>query len=88
MELFPILKIGWLNGWLGLVLLGLTEGTLFLAFPRAVVKRLFDRSGWSQKQQVFTIAGKLCALVCLALLIIKERMVSLLHIARLNCWSR
>jgi len=68
MELFPTLKIGWLNGWLFIFLLGLVEGVLFLAFPKAVVKRLFDRSGWSPKQQVFTIAGKLCALVCIALL--------------------
>lgn len=68
MELFPALKIGWLNGWLVIVLLGVAEGVLFLAFPKTVVKRLFDRSGWSQKQRTFTIAGKLCALVCLALL--------------------
>ena len=33
-----------------------------------MVRRLWDRSGWSQKQQAFTIAGKLCALVLLALL--------------------
>lgn len=68
MELFPELKIGWLNGWLVIVLLGLTDGILFLAFPKEVVRRLWDRSGWSPKQQVFTIAGKLCALVCLVLL--------------------
>lgn len=68
MELFPTLKIGWLNGWLAIVLLGLMEGIFFLVFPKNVVKRLWDRSGWSSKQQVFTIAGKLCALVCLALL--------------------
>ena len=68
MELFPELKIGWLNGWLAVVLLGLTEGILFLVFPKKVVRRLFDRSGWSPKQQAFTIAGKLCAFVCLALL--------------------
>jgi protein-S-isoprenylcysteine O-methyltransferase Ste14 len=41
---------------------------LFLAFPKKVVARLFDRSGWSQQQRGFTIAGKLCALACLALL--------------------
>ena len=68
MELFPTLKIGWLNGWLVIVLLGLTDGILFLVFPKGVVRRLWDRSGWSQKQQVFTIAGKLCAFACLALL--------------------
>lgn len=70
MELFPELKIGWLNGWLAIVLLGLTDGMLFMAFPKKVVKRLWDRSGWSQKQQLFTVAGKLAALACLALLIL------------------
>jgi len=68
MELFPDLKIGWLNGWLVVLLLGITEGLLFLVFPKEVVVRLFDRSGWSQKQRVFTIAGKFCALVFLVLI--------------------
>jgi protein-S-isoprenylcysteine O-methyltransferase Ste14 len=70
MELLPDLEIGWLNGWIALVLLGLTEGTLFLVFPKSVVVRLFDRSGWSTKQRAFTIAGKLCGLICLVLIIL------------------
>ncbi len=67
MELFPALKLGWLNGWLFLLLLCLVDGVLFLVFPKEVVARLFDRSGWSEKQKAFTVAGKLCALICLAL---------------------
>ncbi len=69
MELFPELKLGWFNGWVFLALLSLTEGVCFLIFPRAVVTRLFDRSGWSQKQVVFTVIGKVCAVVCLFLLV-------------------
>jgi protein-S-isoprenylcysteine O-methyltransferase Ste14 len=69
MELWPELGLGWLNGWIVWVLLGLAESTCFLVFPRDVVKRLFDRSGWSQKQVGFTVAGKLCALACLILLV-------------------
>lgn len=69
MEWVPTLEIGWLNGWLLLGLLALTDGILFLVFPRAVVTRLFDRSGWSQKQVVFTVIGKLCALGCLVLIV-------------------
>lgn len=69
MELFPELRFGLLNGWIFLGLLCLVDGICFLVFPKAVVKRLFDRSGWSQKQVVFTVIGKLCALVCLILLI-------------------
>ena len=70
MELIPTLRIGWPNGWIFLVLLALTDGILFLVFPKNVVARLFDRSGWSQKQIVFTVIGKLCALVCLILIIL------------------
>ncbi len=70
MEFSPDLQIGWLNGWLGLLALAATEGVLFWVFPKPVVARLFDRSGWSPKQRAFTIAGKLCALACLALLIL------------------
>ena len=66
----PALRIGWLNGWIFLVLLALTDGILFLIFPKQVVARLFDRSGWSQKQIVFTVVGKLCALLCLTLIIL------------------
>ena len=70
MELLPELKFGLLNGWIFLVLLGLTDCICFLIFPKDVVKRLFDRSGWSQKQVVFTVTGKLCALVCIVSLIL------------------
>jgi protein-S-isoprenylcysteine O-methyltransferase Ste14 len=68
MEFMPPLSIGWLNGWLLLGLLGLTEGIFFLLSPKQVVTRLFDRSGWSQKQVVFTVIGKLFALVCVGLI--------------------
>ncbi|MBN1261490.1 MAG: DUF1295 domain-containing protein [Anaerolineae bacterium] len=69
MAWWPDLEFGWLNGWIPLALLALTDGVLFLIFPRAVVRRLFDRSGWTRRQVVFTVAGKLCALGCLLLLI-------------------
>jgi len=68
-ELMPALRFGWLNGWIFLVLLVLTDGILFLVFPKKVVARLFDRSGWSDKQIAFTVLGKLCALLCLILII-------------------
>ena len=69
MEWMPDLEIGWLNGWIPLGLLVLTDAVLFLIFPRDVVKRLFDRSGWSQKQTIFTVIGKLCTLGGLILLV-------------------
>jgi len=68
MEWIPEIRIGWLNGWIPLGLLTLTDMIMFLIFPKDVVARLFDRSGWSQRQIVFTVIGKLSALVGLALL--------------------
>jgi protein-S-isoprenylcysteine O-methyltransferase Ste14 len=81
MELIPELKIGWLNGWLPVVILGITDGVLFLSFPKEVVHRLWDRSGWSPQQRAATLAGKLSALACLVLLALTP-----LKIGRLVFW--
>ena len=70
MELFPELKLGLLNGWIFLGLLTLVDGICFLVFPKAVVKRLWDRSGWERKQVIFTVMGKGAALVCLSLIVL------------------
>ena len=70
MELIPTLKFGWLNGWILLCLLCLIEGFLLIVFPKDVVTRLFDRSGWDKKQRTFTAIGKLFSLACLILIIL------------------
>jgi protein-S-isoprenylcysteine O-methyltransferase Ste14 len=70
MALIPALKIGWLNGWVLLAFEFLIQGLLLLVFPKDVVSRLFDRSGWSEKQRVFTILGKVFSLACLILVIL------------------
>lgn len=70
MERIAALEMGWLNGWLPLCLLGLVEGFFLMIFPRDVVARLFDRSGWDKKQKTFTAIGKLFSLACLVLLIL------------------
>jgi protein-S-isoprenylcysteine O-methyltransferase Ste14 len=69
MELFPRLSLGWLNGWSALALLAATDGVLFASFPKPVVARLWDRSGWSRKQEVFTVIGKLISLGGLVLIV-------------------
>jgi len=69
-ELTPGLEIGWLNGWILLAFEFLIQGFLLLVFPKDVVSRLFDRSGWSKKQKVFTILGKVFSLACLVLIIV------------------
>jgi protein-S-isoprenylcysteine O-methyltransferase Ste14 len=68
MEILPKLEIGWLNGWILLAFEFLIQGFLLLIFPKDVVSRLFDRSGWSVKQRVFTIIGKVFSLACLILI--------------------
>jgi protein-S-isoprenylcysteine O-methyltransferase Ste14 len=70
MEWFPQLQMGWLNGWLPLLFLALTDGLLFWVFPKKVVKRLFERSGWSHRQITLTVIGKLFAVVCVVLVIL------------------
>lgn len=70
MELIPRLEIGWLNGWILLALEFLIQGLLLLVFPKDVVSRLFDRSGWNKKQRGFTIIGKVFSLACLILILL------------------
>jgi len=70
MELIPDLEIGWRNGWILLAFEFLIQGSLLLTFPKDVVSRLFDRSGWNVKQRVFLIAGKVFSLACLILIVL------------------
>lgn len=69
MKLIPILSLGWQNGWLGLVILYGIFGVLLLIFPREVVQRLYDRSGWDPGRRPYIVAGKLLALAGLLLLV-------------------
>jgi protein-S-isoprenylcysteine O-methyltransferase Ste14 len=69
MELFPALQIGWLNGWLFMGILYLIFGILLLVFPKEVVRRLYERSGWSRGQRCLVLMGKLMALVLFPLII-------------------
>jgi protein-S-isoprenylcysteine O-methyltransferase Ste14 len=69
MELFPDFQLGWLNGWLLLALLVLTDAVLFISFQKGVVKRLFDRSGWTTSQIVLTWIGKLISLGVIVIII-------------------
>ena len=70
MQWMSLLKLGWLNGWIPLSLLVLTEGLLLALFPRKVSGRLLDRSSWSTRQKIFTVIGKAFSLVCLVLIVL------------------
>jgi protein-S-isoprenylcysteine O-methyltransferase Ste14 len=69
MELFPSLQLGWLNGWLLLVILYGVFGLLLWTFPRDVVARLYDRSGWSDREKRLVAMRLPFALVTFALII-------------------
>ncbi|MCL4249209.1 MAG: DUF1295 domain-containing protein [Anaerolineae bacterium] len=55
MEWLPELRLGWLNGWLMLAVFYLVFALLMIVFPRDVVKKLYDRSGWTRQQRWLSI---------------------------------
>jgi len=57
MEFFPELKVGLLNGWLPLVLFYAVFGILLAIFPKSVVSRLYERSGWTKSMKVTRAFG-------------------------------
>ena len=68
MEWFPDLKLAWLNGWVLLCSFYALFGLLLLAFPREVVQRLYDQTGWSKSQRTMSTLAKLFALVSFVLI--------------------
>jgi protein-S-isoprenylcysteine O-methyltransferase Ste14 len=59
MELIPEIRLGLLNGWLPLALFYIFFGIMLIAFPKSVVARLYDRSGWTVTQRNLSALGKL-----------------------------
>lgn len=59
MEFIPEIGLGLLNGWLPLGFFYTIFGILLIAFPKSVVARLYDRSGWTQTQRYISVFGKL-----------------------------
>ncbi|MCK5647222.1 MAG: hypothetical protein KAH97_10600 [Anaerolineales bacterium] len=57
MEFFPELKIGLFNGWLPLVLFYAVFGILLAIFPKDVVSRLYERSGWTRGMRIMRAFG-------------------------------
>ncbi len=68
MKFFPPLELGWLNGWILLVAFYAVFGLLMLLFPREVVARLYDRTGWSEKIRKVSMAAKLAAIIVFLLI--------------------
>lgn len=59
MEFIPDLGLGWTNGWAPLLAFYVVFGILLLIFPRSVVARLYDRTGWTEIQKTVTATGKI-----------------------------
>jgi protein-S-isoprenylcysteine O-methyltransferase Ste14 len=69
MEWMPVMKLGWLNGWLLLGFFYLVFGVLMLVFPKQIVAKLYRVSGWGKNHRLIWFAGKPFSLACLAIII-------------------
>jgi protein-S-isoprenylcysteine O-methyltransferase Ste14 len=76
MELFPALKLGWINGWLMLASFYLVFGFMLLLSPRAVVKRLYDVPVWNSQQRVLSLMGTPFSLACITLIVFTPLKIS------------
>jgi len=59
MEFIPEIGLELLNGWLPLALFYSIFGIMLISFPKTVVARLYDRSGWTKTQRNLSVFGKL-----------------------------
>jgi len=70
MQWFPRLELSWQNGWVFLVIFYGVYGLLLWAFPHDVVARLYDRSGWSQRQSRLSAMRLFFILPTLAMMVL------------------
>lgn len=57
MEFFPELELGLYNGWLPILLFYVIYGIILVVFPREVVSRLYERSGWTRGMKITRVFG-------------------------------
>lgn len=77
MEFIPEIRLGLLNGWLPLALFYIIFGIMLITFPKTVVARLYDRSGWTITQRNLSALGKLFIFSWLFLVIFTPLVFSL-----------
>jgi protein-S-isoprenylcysteine O-methyltransferase Ste14 len=70
MELLPRMEIGFFNGWLLIAFFYLVFGIMLIIFPKAVVARLYDRSGQRGIQMGRRVFGMLLIFLWMFLSII------------------
>ncbi len=69
MELFPMLELKLLGGWLSLLPLILIQFVNIFASPPEARARLFDRSSHTSNQRIFLVISKVISLLVLILLV-------------------
>jgi protein-S-isoprenylcysteine O-methyltransferase Ste14 len=57
MEFSPEMELGLYNGWLPILLFYIIFGIILVVFPRDVVTRLYERSGWTTAMKVTRVFG-------------------------------
>lgn len=67
-----------LNGWLPLFIFYISFGIFLFFSPRNVVKRLYDRSGWTFRDRFISAIAKLFAFPLLAIIIISPIQINTL----------
>ena len=70
-EFIPKLELGWLNGWIFLMVHVVIQAFFILICSKEVKVRLFDRgTGWTKTQKTFTLIGKFFGLINIILIIL------------------
>ena len=69
MEIIPELKIGWLNGWLLIVVFYATYTIVLKIFPKDAVARLYDKSGRGKRHRILILVGSILAFAYFILII-------------------
>jgi protein-S-isoprenylcysteine O-methyltransferase Ste14 len=69
MALFPPLRLGWLNGWIPIVVFYAVFIVLLKIFPKETVERLYDRSHWTKQQRTISGIGLPFALAGMVLIL-------------------
>ena len=76
MSLFPPLSLGWLNGWLLIVVFYSSFFALLKIFPKETVDRLYDDSGWTLEMARPAIIGLPFALAAMILILFTPLQIS------------
>ncbi len=69
MELFPTLRLGWLNGWIFLPFIYFATEGFAKSLPKEISARLFDHQGWTRRDETLALIAGVPTLAYFALLI-------------------